>query len=80
MIATILLYIFATIGVLNTITAIIFLIYLAIDINNYKEWEYVEGYGFRREGNSNSYQNVERERNEGEVSDNNQNNSGQCET
>lgn len=37
MIATILFYIFATIGVLNTIAAIIFLIYLAINMNNYKE-------------------------------------------
>ena len=71
MITTILLYIFATIGVLNTITAIIFLIYLAVDINKYKEWEYVEGYGFRREGSSNGYQNAERERNEGEVFNNN---------
>lgn len=71
MITTILLYIFAAIGVLNTITAVIFLIYLAIDINKYKEWEYVEGYGFRREGSFNDYQNAERERNEGEVFDGN---------
>ena len=72
MIATILLYIFTIIGVLNTITAIIFLIYLAVNMNNYKEWEYIEGYGFK-----NIWKN-ERNGNEEKVSGNNQNNSSKC--
>jgi len=72
MIITTLLYIFATIGVLNTITAIIFLIYLIVDINNYKEWEYIEGYGFK-----NIWKN-ERNGNEEEISGSNQNNSSKC--
>jgi len=72
MMVTVLFYIFATIGVLNTITAIIFLIYLAINMNNYKEWEYTEGYGFK-----NIWKN-ERNGNEEEVSGNNQNNSSKC--
>ena len=72
MIATILLYIFTIIRVLNTITAIIFLIYLAINMNNYKEWEYIEGYGFK-----NIWKN-ERNGNEEKVSGNNQNNSSKC--
>jgi len=72
MIITTLLYIFATIGVLNTIIAIIFLIYLIVDINNYKEWEYIEGYGFK-----NIWKN-ERNGNEEEISGSNQNNSSKC--
>ena len=43
-----LLYFLAAIGLLAIITTIIVLIILAIDFHKYKEWEYVEGYGFKK--------------------------------
>ena len=43
-----LLYFLAAIGLLTIITTIIFLIILTIDFHKYKEWEYVEGYGFEK--------------------------------
>ncbi len=49
-----LLYILATIGALDTIAMIIFLIILAIDFYKYKEWEYVEGYGFKKKISGNN--------------------------
>ena len=44
----ILIYILAAIGALTVISTIILFIILIIDFHKYKEWEYVEGYGFKK--------------------------------